>query len=92
MDISMELGINSGTLLVPPPSPLVFTERPLLQMRVSFLGQLDESLTSHPAPARSALPLEVTPPLSWNLDKPRPQFKISTEIWQWMRGCQVKLS
>jgi hypothetical protein len=49
----MELGINSGTLLVPPPSPLVFTEEPLLQMRVSFPGQLDCSPTSHLAPARS---------------------------------------
>jgi hypothetical protein len=64
MDISMELGINSGTLLVPPPSPLVFTEKPLLQMRVSFLGQLDDSPTSHLAPACSALPLEAAPPLS----------------------------
>lgn len=41
MDISMELGFNSGTLLIPPPSPLVFTEKPLLQMGVPFLSQSD---------------------------------------------------
>jgi hypothetical protein len=42
MDISMELEFNSGTLPIPPPSPLVFAEKPLLQMRVSFLNQSED--------------------------------------------------
>jgi hypothetical protein len=79
MDTSMELGLKQWELV---PFRLLGSFAADAKRHAS---QLRDNPTSHLAPARSALPLEVTPPrpckcklLATELYKPRPLFPSST--------------